>query len=405
MYGVHMQYSTIIRSLIRIALAHDSEPLRHQVERLIDAIRADGDTKEAAALTRMLNQSSRTTELAPSRIVRSATGAIALERLTASVSVPVDRETSAPLATVVFPDDIDPQLPLFPSALLENIDALVNEWEQSDRVAAAGMRPSLTCLVYGPPGTGKTTLALWLARQLGLPAVTARLDGLISSFLGTTARNLGALFTFANRYECVLVLDEFDALAKLRDDPNEVGEIKRVVNALLQNMDARDGLGVTIGLTNHESLLDPAIWRRFEVQLSVPLPEAEQRTAIARRFLDDESSQPDADSKLLAWVSEGLSGAELKTLTTKYRKRRLLSDDNEISPVQTVAQLAYSTSVHIDRDRAELLYADETTLTKKLSTSILKFSQIELAAIFGRSTKTIKRRLSDPDNEENTDAQ
>ena len=81
-----------------------------------------------------------------------------------------------------------------------------------------------------------------------------KLDGLVSSFLGTTARNIGNLFAFANRHRCILLLDEFDAIAKVRDDPQEVGEIKRVVNALLQNLDTRRDVGFTIGITNHPKL-------------------------------------------------------------------------------------------------------------------------------------------------------
>ncbi len=323
-----------------------------------------------------------------------------LERLSPSVPVPVDRETSAPLATVIFPDQIEERLPLFPTALQENIQALVHEWENTDRILAAGMRPSLTCLVYGAPGTGKTTLALWFAKRLGLPVVLARLDGLISSYLGTTARNVGALFNFANRYDCILVLDEFDAIAKVRDDPNEVGEIKRVVNALLQNIDGREHRGITVGLTNHEGLLDPAIWRRFEVQLSVPLPGYEQRVEIAKRSLGDEAQQSKPDAKLLAWLTEGLSGSELKTMAMKYRKRIILQDENEDAPIALVAQLASSTSVNIDHARVGRLFEDEAQLAHYLSTiPETKFSHTELASLFQVSSKTIGRRISDLNDE------
>lgn len=389
-----MQHFPIVRSLVRVALAHDTGPLSHQVERLIEALRADGDTTEAAALKRLLNQRSRAHELAPSRIKPSGSALVRKgERLTASTAVPVDKETSAPLATILFPEDIQSDLPLFPSSLQDNIESLLLEWEHSDRIAQAGMHPSLTCLIYGAPGTGKTTLALWLARRLGLPVVLARLDGLISSFLGTTARNVGALFAFANRYQCVLVLDEFDAIAKVRDDPNEVGEIKRVVNALLQNIDAREGRGITIALTNHESLLDPAIWRRFEVQLAVPLPRADQRVKIAQRYLDQDEEVPGADARLLAWACEGLSGAEVRTMATKFRKRRLIQP--EIAPMALVSQLARSTSVKMAADRSELLSSDETLLTRVLAASEVRFTHAELAAVFQCSTKTIGRRISE----------
>jgi SpoVK/Ycf46/Vps4 family AAA+-type ATPase len=391
-----MQHSSILKSIIRVALAQDSPQLRHQVQRLAEALNQDGDLKEAAALSRMLTQSTKATELTPSRVTRSKAGTslAAHEVLSRSVAVPVDKETSAPLASIVFPGDRHLNLPLFPQALTDNVEALVAEWRQTERVSAAGMLPTLSCLVYGPPGTGKTTLALWLASELGLPAVVARLDGLISSFLGTTARNLGSLFAFANRYNCVLILDEFDAIAKVRDDPNEVGEIKRVVNALLQNMDAREGRGVTIGLTNHEALLDAAIWRRFEVQFAVPLPGFEQRSEIARRYLDVDEEGGQAESKLIAWVGEGLSGAEVRTLVTKYRKRRLLQDDVNVPPVRTVAQLAQSTSVHIDTDRTEVLLGDETTATQELWNAQLGLTHAELGGLFHRNVKTIGRRIN-----------
>lgn len=394
-----MQHSSIIRSLVRVALASDSPQLRHQVERLIESLRAEGEAAEASALVRLLNQKNRAVDVAPSRIVSSYAGTLnRKEKLTANTLLPVDKESATPLATVIQPADISADLPLFPEALRANIAALVAEWANRDLVVAAGLKPTLSCLVYGPPGTGKTTLALWFAKELGLPVVVARLDGLISSFLGTTARNLANLFTFANRYECVLVLDEFDALAKMRDDPNEVGEIKRVVNALLQNMDGRASQGFTIGLTNHEELLDPAIWRRFEVQLKVPLPALDQRLEIARRSFGGESI--DGEAKLMAWLSEGLSGAELQTMVLKYRKRRVLSSGGDIPPIENILQLAQSTSVNVERVRVESLAVDEAPLLRELWRLPLGFTHSELAAIVGRSTKTISRRVSEFETEE-----
>lgn len=347
-------------------------------------------------MTKLLKQRSRASELSPSRLAPSAIGA-RREQLTRNVAIPVDKDSSAPLATIVMPEDISVTLPMFAPVVQESVEGLLQEWAHAEEILAAGLSPSLSLLVYGAPGTGKTTLALWLAKELNRPVILARLDGLISSFLGTTARNLGTLFGFANRFECVLVLDEFDAIAKVRDDPNEVGEIKRVVNALLQNMDARDGVGVTIGLTNHEGLLDPAIWRRFEVQLAVPLPAQQQRVLIAERALG-ESGDSHAEAKMLAWLAEGLSGAEIQTLATKYRKRRLFPSESERPPIRTIAQIARSTSNHISRTAVGLLDLDEAAQVRSLAEN--SFTHPDLAYLFGLSTKTIQRRLGEQGTEE-----
>lgn len=389
-----MQHSSIVKSLARVALAQGDQTVRHQVERLAEALRK-GEDQDAAAFQRLLDSASKSKTLAPSRLNKSVAGT-GTEDMTPGTRVPVDRESSAPLATVIFPDENRASFPILPDAAAGTINDLILEWTHRDLILDAGMNPSLTSLMYGPPGTGKTTLALWLAKRMGLPAVVARLDGLISSLLGTTARNIGALFAFANRYNCVLILDEFDAIAKLRDDPNEVGEIKRVVNTLLQNIDTRENIGITIGLTNHESLLDPAVWRRFRVQLAVPLPTAKERLEIAETSLGRDSSSTKTDAKLLAWVSHGFSGAELLILTEKYRKRRLINTDNSSESAALVAQLAASTSLNIDRSRVAVLSGDGGRSAATLAESQdPRFSQSELAALFGVSTKTISRRMSE----------
>lgn len=393
-----MEHFDIIRSLVRLGIPLGSDPFKHQVERLIEALRSGGDTAQASALVRLVNQRERQVDLAPSRIQPSLVRrGSKKERLVDAKLVPVDKETSAPVATVVFPEDIRADLPQFDPVVRSNIAALELEWQHAHEIEDAGMRPSLSCLIYGPPGTGKTTLALWLARELGRPVVLARIDGLISSFLGTTARNLSNLFTFANRYDCVLVLDEFDAIAKIRDDPNEVGEIKRVVNALLQNLDGRARDGVTIGITNHEELLDPAIWRRFEVQLAIPLPALDQRIEIARRFLSsDNNAQDDAEARLLAWISDGLSGADIQVIAMKFRKSRLLSGFG-MSAVGLLIQTAISTSSRIDMDRISALSGDGPELTAYLRSLPLGFSRSDLANLLNVSTKTISRRRGEMD--------
>ena len=245
-----MDHFSIVQALCRAAMADASPALRKQVERLRDALAKDGEAKQAGALTSLLTAADRTREIAPSRIARSR-AQLPAEVLTRNTPIPVDRETAAVLAEIIFPADIRQDAPIFDATVTGAIETIIEEWANFEVLSEVDIQPAKTCLIYGAPGTGKTRLALWIASQLELPVVLVKLDGLVSSFLGTTARNIGNLFAFANRHKCILLLDEFDAIAKMRDDPQEVGEIKRVVNALLQNLDTRRDVGFTIGITNH----------------------------------------------------------------------------------------------------------------------------------------------------------
>lgn len=392
-----MEHFSIVKALARAALADGSnrEVVTHQLKRLEAALRKAGDS-DADPLQKILHSASHAARAAPSRVTRSI--ASDTEQMTSSVPVPMDPDSSAPLATVIFPAENLATKPVFNERVTEVIQSLTMEWEHQDQLLEAGLRPSLTALAYGAPGTGKTTLALWFAKQLQLPAVVVRLDGLISSLLGTTARNLGALFAFANRYECVLILDEFDAIAKLRDDPNEVGEIKRVVNALLQNMDTRAGRGITIGLTNHEALLDPAVWRRFEVQVPIPLPGAEERQTIVATALRS-SKEWEAEARLIVWITAGLSGAEVTTVCDKWRKRRVLDADAAISPADVIVQIASTTAARYGAvELAGFIDRDELLVALARSAEV-HFTHAELAHLFGISTKTVSRRMNELQSE------
>src|SRR5262249_12015452 len=200
-----MELFPIIQALCRAALAQPSPAVRKQIERLRDALAQNGDGKAAGALASLLTAAERTTELTPSGIVRSR-AQLPGEILTPNTEVPVDRETSAPLAQLVFPSSTSPSAPLFNKTVSTAVQALLEEWNNLELLSNVGLQPAKTCLIYGAPGTGKTRLALWMATQLDLPILLARIDGLVSSFLGTTARNIANLFAFARSYRCVLLL-------------------------------------------------------------------------------------------------------------------------------------------------------------------------------------------------------
>ncbi len=281
-----MEHFPIVLGLCRSAMQNGNQALRSHVERLARALEKEKQQEQVEALRKVLKSAESLQEISPSRVVLSR-ASLKGESLTPSVTAPVDRETGDPLAEIVFPDQRQTERPIFSGQLSKGITDLLEEWRHVDDLRKAGVRPAWATMLFGAPGTGKTMLARHIASELGLPLITARLDGLISSFLGTTARNISNLFSFANRYKCILLLDEFDAVAKVRDDPHELGEIKRVVNTLLQCIDGRAEIGFTIAVTNHESLLDPAVWRRFDIRIEIPKPDADARVAMLKRHFSD----------------------------------------------------------------------------------------------------------------------
>lgn len=394
-----MEHFSIVQALCRTAIAHPTPALRKQIERLRDALAKGGESKQAGSLSSLLTAASKATDMAPKGLARSRMQ-MPGDALTKNTPLPVDRETSAPLAEVLFPQDIRAEAPVFNPRVTTAIQTIVEEWANVEALTAIGLEPAKTCLIFGEPGTGKTRLALSMARELDMPVVLVRLDGLVSSFLGTTARNIGNLFTFVNRHRCVLMLDEFDAIAKLRDDPQEVGEIKRVVNALLQNLDTRKSIGFTIGITNHPRLLDPAVWRRFEVQLEIPKPEFDVRIAIARHFMAPVAA-PETHLKLIAWFTEGGTGAEIEALVRAYKKAAAVRGEGQAGLLETLRQFATLNNARVNAERRGQLFGDPSALFRAMRDDPeLCFSLADIGEVAGKDKSTISRTLGRRDARE-----
>ncbi|OIQ99454.1 ATP-dependent zinc metalloprotease FtsH [mine drainage metagenome] len=385
-----MEHFSIIQSLCRIGLGANEPAFRRQVERLQESLLASGAEKEAVVLARLLATSDKGSELRPSKLSLSG-GMFRGERLNEKTPPPVDKETGAPLAEIRFPMDADTPLPILGFELQKALESLVMEWSNLDALGAMEVHPATSCLVYGLPGTGKTQIAIAIANRLNLPLVIARLDGLISSFLGTTARNIANLFHFANRYQCILLLDEFDAVAKIRDDPHEVGEIKRVVNTLLQSLDARARIGLTLAITNHENLLDKAIWRRFEVRIFIPLPETQSREKIISQYFPP-LRLSDVQLGLVSWLTEGFSGADIETMSRNVKRYMALNPQEEF--LAALRSYVLTNAGQGAREHQKLILSDQHELARALYKEDARvFNQANLASLFGKTQPTIARWL------------
>lgn len=159
-----------------------------------------------------------------------------------------------------------------------DIDRVIEEHRSRLELARFGLHPASKLLFWGPPGCGKTITAQMIASELAIPFGLVRLSSLITSFVGETAANLHRTLSAAAASPLVLLLDEADAVAKDREDRNDVGELKRVVNSLLQAMDEfSSDRSILILASNHQHLIDSAIWRRFDNVIEFSLPDNNQR--------------------------------------------------------------------------------------------------------------------------------
>lgn len=264
------------------------------------------------------------------RILLSGSGAYSKRRFPNSAyEIPKDRERDVPLLNIEeYSYDWD-RLILSPKSL-EALKQITEEVRSRDILATAGLRPKQRVLFYGPPGCGKTLAAKVMSGVLSYPLVTVRFDAIVSSYLGETAANLRKVFDFIHYGQWIVLFDEFDAIGKDRDNPFEHGELKRVVNTLLQLMDAYRGDSLLIAATNHEGLLDPAVWRRFESVIHFGVPAQQDIALLLRLFLRGfDSSQ--LKFQTIARRLKGATGADVELVAVQAARYAVLSGRSSLS--------------------------------------------------------------------------
>ncbi len=236
---------------------------------------------------------------------------------------PVDKERGLPLLDLRQPQRSLDEM-ILPATSATVIDELLEEHRRSDVLHSYGMKAASKIMFFGPPGCGKTLAAEVIAFELDMPLAIVRLDVLVSSFLGETAANLRKIFDFIAQHPLVVLFDEFDAIGKERGDSGEHGELRRVVNAVLQMMDAYQGKSVILAATNHEHILDSAIWRRFDELIEFPLPDQTQLRELLELKLRGIRRQFELDDNELLSLLHGKSGADIERIVRRATKHMIL---------------------------------------------------------------------------------
>lgn len=261
---------------------------------------------------------------------------------------------------------------------------LVAERRRAEDLARAGVPLTRTVLLAGPPGVGKTLGAHWIASTLELPLVTINLAAVTSSYLGSSGRNLRAVFDYARSIPCVLFLDEFDALAKRRDDEGDIGELKRLVNVILLELDRWSSDSPIVAATNHAQLLDPAVDRRIDLRIDVDLPGPAER----RRLLESlarEAHILDEVAELLHLSVEAFDGYNCSDIEREWRsaQRQAILRDTHFRYALVSRLLNGSGDLTSRQDRLWAIAAGE-----------LGYSYRKIAAVAGVSHPTVSAAVT-----------
>lgn len=294
--------------------------------------------------------------------------------------MPVDSESRLGLAEIELPT-LDGVEPIINGLVHDQVIQLIQERQRRQELFEANLHPTRTTIFVGPPGVGKTMVAGWIAASLQLPLLTLDLSTVMSSLLGRTGVNVRHVMNYAKHQDCVLLLDEIDAIAKRRDDPTDIGELKRLVTVLLQQVDIWPAnTSLLIAATNHPDLLDPAIWRRFEMVIEFELPDVHARAEALRRFLQE--SINDELVRAMAILFDGSSFSDIESTVSRCKRAAALGRG-------TLESCLVS---ELEGRVAKLNFADRKQLAATLVDSNV-LSQRQAYELTGVSRDTIRKLL------------
>ncbi|MFT4290104.1 AAA family ATPase [Enterobacter sp.] len=310
-----------LAQLVRLVIAEQYDDVRLYVARLVRKYR-----ETMPALSEQLDLYLRNKPQKPAQGLRKAS----MPKPTQSQVMPVDEDSR--LTLLKAPNEKITSKPLLSSQIEDSLDQIILERKHIDRLKTLGLQPTRSAIFVGPPGVGKTLTASWLAQKLGVPFYVLDLTAVMSSYLGKSGNNLRAALDFAKRGPCVLLLDEIDSIAKKRSDDSDVGELKRLVTVILQEVDEWPSSSLLLAATNFAELIDPALWRRFDLVLNFEKPNSESIKEAIKRFLGPDYAIFARWIDLLVIMFKDESFSNIERSINKFRRSVALgiSSDEEL---------------------------------------------------------------------------
>lgn len=315
-----MSQFDLIKDIAKFGLENDQEKLLQVLNELIEHSKRSKKINFALQLQSILKEAIRNHQTSgltkvgsPQHIMREEDREVSefiLEKITSDYR----------FDNLVCSDDVKETLSLF-----------IKEYKSADVLRQYDLPVSNKVLFYGPSGCGKTLASYVLAGELEKMMIVINLGAIVSSKLGETSKNLAKIFRRAAAEECIIFIDEFDTLGKVRDYSQDHGEMKRVVNTILQLFDYLPQDSIVIAATNHVGMIDDALLRRFDLKVHLELPDNKHIKELIDKTLKSNLFEFDKPKMLtsIVKVCQGLSYYSIQRTLISAIKRSIFDMDKK----------------------------------------------------------------------------